>query len=238
VSHFIILDGGATARFHEQLASSLALPASEPGFGRMRCQSIDGPVNLGAAGLAWCIDKAWGVSWPPAAPRAVVLHAIVIPAVDMPLQAFEMLFPTCNIGSPSNLALPYKPCEALPAALEAHLAPRPFTAIPDWTHAVADDGVPLRESEHAGQVVRVLADALRRGAALPGLLSPSDAALALLARHHFCVNLERDRALMDEDDVAQSDKLALIAHTCLQALPPGLYSDYFGYWAARKSLEA
>ena len=100
--------------------------------------------------------------------------------------------------------------------------------------------MPLRDSpEHNGGVVRVLADALRRGAALPGLLSHSDAALALLMRQHFCVNLDCDRQLLNDDDVVSSDRLARIAHVCLtQAVPPDLYADHFGFRAYLQTLQA
>ena len=175
--------------------------------------------------------------------RAVVLHALVFPAEDMLLRDFEGLFPSPTNGSggsPRLPGLPYTPCTALPVALESHLAPRPFTQSPGWTHAVADDGLPLQHSEHAGMVGHVLADALRLGAALPGLLSPSDAALALFTRQHFCVNLEhRDHALLDVDDVVSSDRLARIAHECLErALPPEPYGDDFRYCAVLQSLRA
>lgn len=241
VSHFIVLDDGASGRFHDQLASMRA--ASEPGFGRMSCQTIDGPCDLGASGLAWCIDKAWGVAWHPAAPRAVVLHALVFPAVDMPLSTFTDFFPSSargGVSSSNTPVLPYFPCATLPSALEEHLSPRPFTPSPGWTYAVADDGVPLLDSEHNGQVVGVLADALRRGAALPGLLSPSDAVIAHFARHHFCVNLQNcDYPLLNEDDVVESDRLARIAHKCLTwALPQEPYGEHFGYRASLRSLRA
>lgn len=207
----------------------------------MPCQTIDGPLDLGAHGLACCIDKAWGVAWPPDAPSAVVLHALIFPAIDMTLGKFKSFFPSPAGGGGSLLrspGLPYRPCSALPDALEAHLSPRSFTPSPGWSYAVADDGVPLLDSEHAGQVVHVLADALRRGSAMPGLLSPSDAALALLVRHHFCVNLENhDMPLFDEDDVVASDRLARIAHACLtHAMPSEAYADHFGYRAALCSL--
>lgn len=154
VSHFVILDGAISGQFHDQQASTLGHIASEPGFSRMLCQTIEGPLDLGAFGLAWCIDKAWGVAWPPDAPRAVVLHASIFPAVDMPLWKLKSLFPSPSpaSGLSSLPGLPYKPCSALPVALETHLAPRPFTPTPEWTYAVADDGVPLRDSRHAGQV--------------------------------------------------------------------------------------
>lgn len=75
---------------------------------------------------------------------------------------------------------------------------------------------------------------------MPGLLSPTDAALALFARHHFCVNLEhRDLPLFDEDDVVASDRLARIADACLtHAMPPEPYGTHFGYRAALHSLRA
>jgi hypothetical protein len=248
VSHFIVLDETVNRDFHEELASTLSLSRTttptpsptRPDFGRFPCHSIDGPLDLGASGLAMCIDKAWGVAWPPRAPRAVVLHALIFPKEDMSLAAFESCFPVTGGGSAPSL--PYKPCVVLPKVLNAQLSPRPWAHVsqPGLMHAVSDDGVPLQSSESNGQVVWVLADALRRGVAAQDLLSPTDAALALFMRHHFCVDLEgfSPRPLLDEDTVARSDKLALIAHKCLQAMPPDSYSDHFGFWAALKSLRA
>jgi hypothetical protein len=251
VSHFIVLDNGIDESFHHHLSTKAThlLPSRHSPLDAVSnlasapCHSLDGPVDLGAAGLAMCIDKAWGVAWPPGAPRAVVLHALVFPAKAMPLSLFRACFPVgLRSGTHGNMTaprLPYVTCDALPKALAAHLAPRTntLTAVSEWSPDVVDDGAPLYDSELVGQVTWVLADALRRGAVLPGVLTPTEASLALFMRHHFCMDtIGTGGPLLDEDSIADSDALALIAHKCLQALPPRSHAGHTGFWLARHSL--